>query len=147
MSRKTRNIKLSVAEREMLEKAHKTHGTHIVRQRCLCLLLSAEGKSRKELIAFFKVRPNTIGEWFDRWEKGHTIKDLETKPGRGRKPKISTENAEMVSTLKRSVKKNARKLDAVLADLQSEHSVSMSKSALKKFLKKVVTVGSDFDDL
>lgn len=144
MGRKKRYIVLTPEETQSLELGYKTGASHVFRERCHCILLSGQGKTIDELCAIFGVLPNTVISWFNRWEEGG-VKGLETKPGQGRKPKIKIENMELVEQVKSKVKASPKQLDKVLAELQSDSNLIMSRATLKRFLKKIVGDGSDFD--
>lgn len=144
MGRKKRYIVLTAEERQTLELGYKTGTSHVFRERCHYILLSGQGKTIQELCVIFGVLPNTVIAWFDRWEQAG-LKGLETKPGQGRKPKIKIENIELVEQVKSKVKASPKQLDKVLAELQSDSNLVMSRATLKRFLKKIVGDGSDFD--
>ncbi|MBL7795083.1 MAG: helix-turn-helix domain-containing protein [Saprospiraceae bacterium] len=144
MGRKKRYIVLTPEETQSLEHGYKTGASHVFRARCHCILLSGQGKTIYELCAIFGVLPNTVIAWFNRWKEGG-LKGLETKPGQGRKPKIKLENMELVEQVKSKVKASPKQLDKVLAELQSDSNLIMSRATLKRFLKKIVGDGSDFD--
>jgi transposase len=146
MSRKKRYITLEECERKLLEQSYKTGKSAPFRERCQAILLSADGKSISELCSIFHVLPNAITNWFNRWEKGK-IEGLKTVAGQGRPSIIKEEDTALIATIKAKVESNPKKLETILAELERDSSLLMSRKTLKRFLKKVVTVGSDLDDI
>lgn len=144
MSRKERKIAISEEEHAALTEAYKHGKSAPLRKRSQAILLSAAGKSISELCSIFQVYPNAIGNWFTRWEKDK-IEGLKTVAGQGRPPKIKSDDAPLIATIKAKVEANPKKLDSILAELEADSSLLMSRRTLKRFLKKVVTVGSDLD--
>jgi transposase len=144
MGRKKRYIVLSSEQVEALESGYKTGPSHAYRSRCHSILLSSQGKEIQALCSIFGVLPNTIINWFNRWESGG-LKGLETKAGQGRKPKIEVENTALVDQIKAKVKASPKQLDKVLAELQADSKLVMSRATLKRFLKKIVGDGNVSD--
>ena len=144
MSRKQRKIELSQQEHAALIVSYKTGKSAPLRKRCQAILLSAAGKSIIELCSIFQVYPNAITNWFNRWEKDK-VEGLKTVPGQGRPAKIKSDDAPLIATIKAKVEANPQKLDNILAELEADSSLLMSRRTLKRFLKKVVTAGSDLD--
>jgi transposase len=83
-------LRLNLTEEEQfrLEAIHKTHPTHRVRTRAQSLLLLSKGYSRTEVATLLSKRLDTISDWFKQYNSDRNW-NLEDKPGRGRKPKIS----------------------------------------------------------
>jgi transposase len=142
MSRKKRYISLEEPDYKSVLQAFKTGKSASLRQRAQAILLSAEGKSISELCSIFHVLPNAITNWFNRWEKGK-VEGLKTVAGQGRPLTVKVEDAPLIATIKAKVEANPKKLDTILAELEQESHVLMSRRTLKRFLKKVVTDGSD----
>ena len=144
MGRKKRFIQLSTAQTAVLEDAYKTGSSHVYRQRCQLILLSSRGKTITDLSLIFGFRPNTVISWFDRWES-EGLKGLQTKIGQGRKPKIRLDNLELIEQVKSKVRATPKQLDKVLAELQKDSNLFLSRATLKRFLKKIVGDGSVSD--
>lgn len=137
-----RFVKLTKAEFVTLQEGHKNGSQFQFRNRCQCLLLSNQGKTVSELSQFFEVTNITIYGWFDRWEK-NGLCGLMNKPGQGRKPILSVQNPEHVSSVKAAVGKNAQSVKAVVAELESTTGETMSVDTIKRFLKNLVTVSAE----
>lgn len=144
MSRKKKYIVLIEEDQVALTKAFKTGESAVFRSRCQAILLSNEGKSIRELCSIFHVLPNTMTNWFHRWEQGK-VEGLKTVAGQGRPLKIKADDAPLIATIKAKIAANPKKLDHILAELEADSSLLMSRKTLKRFLKKVVTDGSDLD--
>jgi transposase len=135
MSRKKRFIRpLTEEERHLLEKGYKTGKSHVFRKRCHAVLLSAQGATVKDLSNQFGVRDVTVYAWFNAWESGG-VDNLRPKPGRGRKPKLSTDNEEQVRFVKELVESEPRNLNRAVALIEKGLSIQLGKKTLKRFLK------------
>jgi transposase len=137
-----RFVKLTEAELITLQEGHKNGSQFQFRNRCQCLVLSNQGKTVSELAQFFEVSNITIYGWFDRWEESG-ICGLMNKPGQGRKPILSLQNPKHVSSVKAAVGENAQSVKAVVAQLESTTGETMSVDTIKRFLKNLVTVGTE----
>lgn len=141
MSRKKRFILLETKQERLLTIAYKTGKSASYRKRCQAILLSHSGKSISELCSIFDVLPNAMTNWFNRWEKSG-LQGLQTVTGQGRPCTINVSDEPLVASIKAKVESTPKKLDIVLAQLQTDASLTMSRRTLKRFLKKTVTDGS-----
>ena len=147
MSRKKKYIeKLTVEQKNSLEKGYKQGKSHLFRRKCQCILMSHRGKSVKELSDFFSVSRISIYKWLRLWECSG-IKGLELKPGRGRKPKLEQSNAKHVETIKTLIENEPKNLTRVVGQVQSELGIDLSKKTLKRFLKNLNTDGNDLESV
>jgi len=144
MSRKKRYIELRVAEKVALAKAHKEGATHDYRQRCHCILLSAEGWTVKELSEFFKVSRLSVYKWFNRYES-EGLEGLLIRSGRGRKRKLDVENQAHVDAVKRGLGKENRNIKQLKIELESMLGTSIGSTTLRDFLKSLVIDTDDSD--
>jgi transposase len=133
-----RFVKLTEAELKTLQEGHKNGSQFQFRNRCFCLILSSQGKSVPELTKFFEVSRVTIYSWLDAWDKDGLV-GLMNKPGRGRKPILSVQNAKQVKDVKAAIKKNRQSVKAMVAELESKIGVEMPPETLKRFLKNLVS--------
>jgi len=146
MSRKKRYIQnLTVQEIEALNNGYKNGLTHHYRNRCQCILLSFEGNSVSDLCQFYEVSKLTIYAWYNRWEN-EGIEGLQIRPGRGRKRKLDFDNSDHVKQVKKSLKVENRNLNQLKNDLEAELNLEISKSSLRRFLKRLVTDTNDLDN-
>lgn len=96
-----RNINLTIEERTTLEECHKNHPKSHVRKRAQSLLLSDRAWEVKQIASLYQTRTRTIYTWFDRWES-MGVTGLSILPGRGKKPKLSTADEELVAIVKKN---------------------------------------------
>jgi transposase len=128
-------LSLSDIEREELETTHRNHKKPYVRERCKCILLSSEGFSAKNLARLFKVRTRTIYEWIHRYmESG--LNGLFIVIGRGLKARLNSLTTLEITTLNAEITQNPQSLRAVSALLSEKFGFEITKSMLKKYLKK-----------
>lgn len=127
-------IQLIKAEKITLQEGMKNGKAHLFRERCHCLLLSAEGYEVKDLAEVFRVSQITIYSWFKRWERGGIV-GLKDKPGRGRKPILTDED---LPAVKERVKENAQQLRHARQRLKAELGREFSEKTLRRFLKSLV---------
>ena len=143
MSRKKRYIeKLTKEEKISLEKGYRIGKSHVFRRKCQCILLSNTGSSVEELAILYQVRTRTIYDWFNRWEQ-EGLEGLKLKPGRGRPTKLSAENAKQVKVVKQLIENEPKNLNRVVAQVETELAIELSKKTLIRFLKNLNTHGND----
>ena len=143
MSRKKRFIeKLSEKEIIALKEGYKNGKTYTYRNRCKGILLSFEGWECSEIADFFEVSLVTVYSWLNRWDKGG-MKSLSDKKGRGRKPILNLSKEEHVEIVTDAIEKSPSNVNKVLAEIEDELGLSMSKKTLKRFLKNLNDDGSD----
>ncbi len=61
-----------------------------------------------------------------------------TRAGRGRKPKLSTQNPVHLQTVKAEIAKHPQSVKTVVAKLEEDLDLAMHPDTLKRFLKKLV---------
>ena len=145
MRSKIRFIKLSETERQALTIGFKTGKRATFRQRCHYLLLSDQGYPMQEIAKMYEVTRQAVAHWFNRYEASG-LEGLHTQKGQGEPPILRIDNEEHVQAVKELVGQHAQDLNPVLVALQERFGKSMSKRTLQRFLKKLVTPGSDFDE-
>lgn len=138
MSRKKRYVKLTAEQKDALELAYKTGQTHDFRQRCHCILLSAQNWSVQDLAIFFKVSQLSIYKWFNRYES-EGLSGLQIRSGRGRKRKLDIDNSDHVKAVRASLAKENRSIRQLREDLASKLGTSIGDTTLRDFLKDLVT--------
>jgi len=144
MSRKKRYIEnLTQEEITSLEAGKKDGKSAIFRDRCHGILLSHKGFSVEEIQSIFSVARSTIYNWFNRWDSGK-MEELKTKPGQGRKPTLSVDNATHVETVKKACEKRAKEGANLLATIEKELEMDnqLSMRILRPFLKKLISYGN-----
>ncbi len=127
-------VELNEVEKTTLREGMKNHQAHLFRERCHCLLLSAEGYEVKDLATVFPVSQMTIYNWLRRWERGG-ISGLKDLAGRGRKPILQAADLPQV---KARVQENAQQLKLARQKLKEELGREFSEKTLRRFLKSLV---------
>lgn len=117
-----------------LDKRFRTDKSHAVRNRCQLVLLKAEGRKSKEVAGIVKMCEMSVNNWLTRY-KAEGIQGLATKPGRGRKALIFSEQ-EQQSALN-LIKVNRQKLQAAKAEWETQQGKSIGRDAFRRFLKVV----------
>ena len=123
---------LNEAAKAELEKRFRTHHSHAVRMRCQLVLLKAEGRHSKEVGAIVKMCAMSVNNWLRRY-KTEGIEGLITKPGRGRKPLIFTQQ-EQTNALE-LIKANRQRLQAAKAEWENQQGKSIGRDTFRRFLK------------
>ena len=100
----------------LLNRVHKQSKHHQVRQRALCIRLSFEKHTIKELMAIFNVSRSTIYNWFNNWEE-EGLRGLYDYKGRGRKKLFDEEQQEQI---KEWTKENPKQLNVVQNKAEKE---------------------------
>lgn len=136
-----RFVKLTEPEVMTLPEGHKNGSQFQFRHRCFCLILSNQGKTVTELAQFFEVSRITVYSWFDAWETGG-ICALMNKPGRGRKPIFSLQNAKHVAAVKKAASRNPQSVKSMCAELESKIGSEMHPETVRRFLKNLVTASA-----
>ena len=142
MGRKSKFIEnLTEEQKSSLKKGYSFGKSPLFRRKCHCILLSNSGKTAKELSEFFQVSALSIRKWLQLWEK-QGIEGLKLKPGRGRKPKLDTNQSKHVNTVKTLIKNEPKNLNRVTAQVEDHLGIEASKKTLKRFLKNLNTDGN-----
>src|ERR1700748_3580999 len=135
---KTKVVELSIEQRVALEKGYRKGKSHAFRMRCQMVLLKSERRSSLEVADVLGCCEIVINRWLSRYE-GEGIEGLKTRKGRGRKPKLSTQNPKHLQTVKAEIAKHPQSVKTVLAKLDENLDVRMHPDTLKRFLKKLAT--------
>ena len=132
-------IELAETEKTTLREGGKNGKTKAFRERCHCLLLSAEGYQVKELARVFQVGELCIYGWLKRWEKGG-ITGIRDKAGRGRRAILQAADSAVV---KAKVQANAQRLKIARQPIKEELGREFSTKTLKRFLKSLIADTKD----
>ena len=130
---KKKFIELAEFEKITLQEGKRNGKANAFRQRCHCLLLSAEGYAVKELAVIFQVGELCIYSWLKRWER-NGITGLRDQAGRGRRAIL---RAEDLVVIKEKVQANAQRLKIAREQLKAELGREFSTKTLKRFLKSL----------
>jgi transposase len=138
---KTKVIELSAEQHAALEHGYRKGKSHAFRVRCQMVLLKSECRSSLEVGHILGCCEIVVNNWLSRYE-AEGIKGLETRPGRGRKPKLSTQNPLHLQKVKAEVAKHPQSVKTVIAKLEEDLDIAMHPDTLKRFLKKLVTASA-----
>lgn len=136
MGRSNRPI-LSEAERKELEDGYRNHEKHSYRQQCKIILLKADGRTSEEVAAIMGTCIMTVNNWVNRYKEDR-IAGLGIKPGRGRKPKTVLDKQQDEQALRKAIQENRQRLDLAKQDFESLTGKTVTKDAMRAFLKVVV---------
>lgn len=145
MSRKEKHIALTETERLTLREGSKYHPKPEFRVKCQGLLLNHTGMGFKAIATHFGVNHNTVGNWVKAWETVG-IAGLCRKNGQGRKLILSINNALHRDLLDKTVATHRQNVKAIRSELVKELARPMSSDTVKRFLKKILTVGDESVD-
>lgn len=118
-----------------LNKRFRSDKSHAVRMRCQLVLLKAQGRNSKEVAGIVKMCEMSVNNWLSRY-KVEGIQGLVTKPGRGRKTLIFSQQ-EQQNALD-LIKANRQKLQTAKAEWETQQGKSIGRDAFRRFLKAVV---------
>jgi transposase len=135
---KTRTIELTMEQRSALEQGYRKGKAHAFRQRCQIILWKSENRTSLEIAEILGCCEVVVNKWLTRFEQ-EGIQGLQTRPGRGRKPKLSTQNPLHLQTVKAEIALHPQSVKTVVAKLEEELDVTMHPDTLKRFLKSLVT--------
>lgn len=133
---KTKVVELSPEQRAALEKGYRRGTSHTFRTRCQMVLLKSEKRSSLAVAEVLGCCEVVVNRWLHRFEE-EGIKGLETRPGRGRKPILSTQNPKHLETVKAEIARHPPSVKTVIARLDEKLDLAMHPDTLKRFLKKM----------
>ena len=139
---KTKVIELTAEQRTALENGYRKGSGHAFRTRCQMILLKSEQRASAEVGKILGCCEMVVNGWLSRYE-AEGVKGLETRKGRGRKPKLSTQNPVHLQTVKAEIAKHPQSVKTVVAKLEEKLDVAMHPDTLKRFLKKLVIASAD----
>jgi transposase len=122
-------------EKETVEAMFRNHRKPYIRNRAKAILLRSEGFSVATIAKMFNTRFQTVYEWLRRYKDKGFI-GLIILPGRGLKAKMNVLDASQVEVIQAEIKRNPQSLREVAAILSEKFGFEITKSMLKKYLKK-----------
>lgn len=135
---KTNVIELTTEQRAALENGYRKGKSHAFRLRCRMVLLKSKKRSSLEVCQVLGCCEMVVNGWLRRYEE-EGIKGLETRAGRGREPKLSTQNPLHLQKVKAEIAKHPQSVKTVVAELEEDLDLQMHPDTLKCFLKTMVT--------
>ena len=121
---------LSVSERNSLEILFKNSNKHSLQKRCQTILLKLDGRTSKDVCKIVGMSNTSVNSWLNRYKlKG--ISGLDTKPGRGCKPKREKDEEEILA----SARRHRQRLATAKAEWKFNNGKSVSRDTFRRFLK------------
>ncbi|MVM36527.1 helix-turn-helix domain-containing protein [Spirosoma sp. HMF3257] len=144
MGRK-RCIELTESEQITLREGIKYHAKHEFRRCCQALLWSAKGWSVKAIATELEVCQVSVSSWLTNWQNQGLV-GLMRQKGQGRRSILSVTNTAHQQALKQAVSTHYQDAGRIKTDLEKALGQSMSRDTVKRFLKKTITLGTDFGE-
>lgn len=140
---KTRTIELTDEQRTALETGYRKGKSHAFGFRCRMVLLKSEKRSSVEIAEILGCCEVVINNWLTRFER-EGIRGLQTRAGRGRKPKLNTQNPVHLQKVKAEIALHPQSVKTAVAKLEEDLDLQVHPDTLERFLKRLVTasVGS-----
>lgn len=135
---KIKVIELTNEQRSELEKGYREGKSHAYRNRCQMILLKSGRRTSQEVADIVGCCEVVVNNWLKRYQ-AEGVRGLQTRPGRGRPPILSSQNPEHLQKVAAEIKKHPNSVKTVLANLEDDLDLEMSEDTLKRFLKKTVT--------
>lgn len=131
----TSQLFIPALEIEILEQIIRNHPKPYYRTRAQAILFRGEGFKVETLASMYKTREHTVYEWIRRY-KLHGFLGLKIISGRGVKAKMNDLNVPQIDLIHAEIKRNPQSLREVSAILSEKFGFEITKSMLKKYLKK-----------
>ena len=139
---KRKVVQLSDEQRSELENGQRNGKSHWFRHRCQMILLKSEHRTSLQVARILGGCAVVVDNWVKRYETGG-IEDLQTRPGRGRKAILQTQDLAAVTE---AVKKSRQRISRARAELGTSLGRGrFSHSTLKRFLKKTVAATNELE--
>jgi len=129
-----RRLTLTEQEKQKIEDLYKTSPNSVVRERCLCILLSNQGNSMSKVAEIVCLSWRTISRLLNKWDaldSDQKLSALYSAKGQGAKLKLKP----VADLLPDLVQEHSRNLNPILDILAKEHSINVCKLTLQNFLK------------
>ena len=123
---------LTAEQRALLDKTMRDDPSFRARSRAHSLLLSAQGKTIKDIAQAYQVHRITVSAWINKWEQ-HGAESLHDQPRSGRPCKLTVAEQELAQHY---LKDEPRALKAAADRIAHKTEKHISLSTLKRFAKK-----------
>ena len=132
---KLKTVELTKAQRTALEKGYRAGESHSFRVRCQIILLKCERRTSAEIAEILGCCEMVVNNWLKRFEV-EGLEGLRTKPGRGRRPILDTEQD--LPRVKAAVQANRQRISLAKAELETELGKAFSQKTLERYIKNMV---------
>lgn len=129
-----RQLTITEEQKQKVEDLYKTSPNSVVRERCLCIMLSNQGNSMSKVAEIASVSWRTIFRLLNKWDaldSDQKMLALYSAKGQGAKLKLEP----VADLLPNLVEEHSRNLNPILDILEKEHSINVCKLTLQNFLK------------
>jgi transposase len=124
---------LTPAQRKELDRGVKEGKSHSFRKRCQCVLLKSDGRTSKDVGKITSMCNVSVDSWVKRY-KDEGLQGLITKPGRGRKAIIASEDKEAILS---AIKSNRQRMRTAKAQWEAQSGKKVCDTTFKAFLKSL----------
>jgi transposase len=128
---KIKEIHMSAEQIRVLENGYKHGRAHFLRQRCLTVLLKAQGLSSPKIAGKVDLCQQSINKWVYRF-MSEIIEGLENRPGQGAKPIISREADE--ETIRKAIEADRQSVKAAKAAWEASSGKTSPDETFRRFL-------------
>ena len=127
---KIKNIELTSKQQKALENGHRNGTSHAFRMRCKAVLLKAQGLSSPKIGEQLDMHQVSVNNWVKRFQT-EGIEGLKTRPGRGRKPIIGTEDEEII---RQAIERDRSSVLSAKAQWEAATGKTACEETLRRFL-------------
>ena len=117
-------------QQSALEDGYRNGSSHAFRMRCKAVLLKAQGLSSPPIGRRLEMHQTTVNNWVKRFEE-EGIKGFGTRPGRGRKPIIGTQDEEII---RHAIEKDRSSILSAKAQWEAATGKRACEETLRRFL-------------
>lgn len=127
---KITKMELTPMQQKALESGYRTGSSHAFRMRCKAVLLKAQGLSSPQIGERLEMHQVSVNNWVRRF-LAEGLKGLETRPGRGRKPIIGTQDEEII---RQAIEKDRSSVLTAKAQWEAATGKTACEETLRRFL-------------
>lgn len=127
---KIKKLELTPVQKSALENGYRNGSSHAFRIRCKAVLLKAQGLSSPKIGEQLEMHQVSVNNWVKRFVS-EGLKGLETRPGRGRKPIIGTQDAEII---RQAIEEDRSSVLTAKAQWEAATGKTACEETLRRFL-------------
>ena len=113
-----------------IKEGYRNGSSHAFRMRCKAVLLKSQGLSSPQIGERLDMNQTTVNNWVRRFEE-EGIKGLKTRPGRGRKPIIGTQDEGII---RQAIEKDRSSVLSAKAQWEAATGKTACEETLRRFL-------------
>lgn len=127
---KIKKQELTPMQQQALENGYRNGPSHAFRIRCKAVLLKAQGLSSSQVGEQLEMHQVSVNNWVKHFV-AEDLKGLETRPGRGHKPIIGTQDWEII---RQAIEKDRSSVLAAKAQWETATGKTAGEETLRLFL-------------